>query len=257
MAWTDPTQRTTGDLITQSIYNADIIDNLAYLIAAIEPDTLTNQSGGSLSAGAVVVADTANDTSFTTTTDADDEDILGVVMETIGIAAAGRVARIGVVTVNVQGNVTRGNYLSTSTTAGRAKDAGTTKTAATFARALTAYAGGGAGTVTAVIMVAENSSAGVAANVVAYTSAGSAPTGWAELTAGRGRMIVGLPSGGTNAGTVGTALTNLQDKTHSHGTPQTDVQSGTGASGLATESTSSEALSNFLAYIQYMTISKS
>ena len=70
----------------------------------------------------------------------------------------------------------------------------------------------------------------VPSNVVAHTSAGSAPSGWSEYTSARGRMIVGLPSGGTNAGTVGTAFTNVQDKTkagsHSHGTP--DHAHGTG-----------------------------
>lgn len=48
---------------------------------------------------------------------------------------------------------------------------------------------------------------------------GACPTGWSEVTAARGRMIVGTPSGGTAAGTVGTALTDLQDKTHTHTGP--------------------------------------
>ena len=43
--------------------------------------------------------------------------------------------------------------------------------------------------------------------------AGSCPTGWSEYTAARGRAVVGTPSGGTNAGTVGTALTNLGTRT--------------------------------------------
>lgn len=45
---------------------------------------------------------------------------------------------------------------------------------------------------------------------------GACPAGWTEVSAAQGRAIVGLPSGGTLAGTVGTALTNLQDKTHTH-----------------------------------------
>lgn len=49
-----------------------------------------------------------------------------------------------------------------------------------------------------------------------YFDLASCPTGWTELTAGRGRFLVGLPSGGTLAGTVGTALTNLEDRTHTH-----------------------------------------
>ncbi|MBU1500158.1 hypothetical protein KKE48_04810, partial [Patescibacteria group bacterium] len=52
--------------------------------------------------------------------------------------------------------------------------------------------------------------------------AGACPTGWTEYTAARGRTVVGTPLSGTNAGTVGTALTNLGTRTitnvpsHSH-----------------------------------------
>ncbi len=56
----------------------------------------------------------------------------------------------------------------------------------------------------------------IPANLIAHTTDSSAPTGFSEFTAGRGRFLVGTPSGGTNGGTVGTALTNLQNKTHSH-----------------------------------------
>lgn len=59
-------------------------------------------------------------------------------------------------------------------------------------------------------------SSSIPANLIAHTTATSAPTGWAEYTAGRGRVIVGTPASGTHAGTVGTALTNLQDPTHTH-----------------------------------------
>jgi hypothetical protein len=60
----------------------------------------------------------------------------------------------------------------------------------------------------------------VPANLVAYRASGqSTPSGWSEYTSARGRMIVGLPSGGTDGGTVGTALTNQQNKTHSHSQP--------------------------------------
>src|SRR3990167_9142688 len=49
------------------------------------------------------------------------------------------------------------------------------------------------------------------------------PEGWTELTAARGRFIVGVPSGGTVAGTKGTALGDLDDVlittvvAHNHG----------------------------------------
>jgi excisionase family DNA binding protein len=50
--------------------------------------------------------------------------------------------------------------------------------------------------------------------------AGSCPSGWTEYTAARGRYVVGVPSGGTVAGTQGTALTNLENRAvgqHNHG----------------------------------------
>lgn len=49
------------------------------------------------------------------------------------------------------------------------------------------------------------------------------PNGWTEYTAARGRVVVGVPAGGTLAGTVGSALGNLASRTitdlpsHTHG----------------------------------------
>jgi hypothetical protein len=59
----------------------------------------------------------------------------------------------------------------------------------------------------------------VPANIIAYSTSGSCPGGWTEHTAARGFYIVGLPASGTNAGTVGTALTNTENRAtgqHSH-----------------------------------------
>ena len=61
-------------------------------------------------------------------------------------------------------------------------------------------------------------------HLVAYRASGqSTPSGWSEYTSARGRMIVGLPASGTDGGTVGTALTDEQDKTktgsHTHTGP--------------------------------------
>jgi len=42
---------------------------------------------------------------------------------------------------------------------------------------------------------------------------GACPAGWSEVTAARGRAIVGTPASGTNGGTLGTALTNLGTRT--------------------------------------------
>jgi hypothetical protein len=55
---------------------------------------------------------------------------------------------------------------------------------------------------------------------VSFFNLAACPSGWTELTAARGRYIVGLPVGGTLAGTAGTALTNLQNRSvgrHTHG----------------------------------------
>ena len=54
--------------------------------------------------------------------------------------------------------------------------------------------------------------AGVPAGAVMYFNLAGCPTGWSELTAGRGRYAVGLPSGGTLAGTAGTALSNQENR---------------------------------------------
>jgi len=44
----------------------------------------------------------------------------------------------------------------------------------------------------------------------------SCPSGWTEVTAAQGRAIVGLPSGGTLTGTVGSGLGDLENRNHSH-----------------------------------------
>ena len=54
----------------------------------------------------------------------------------------------------------------------------------------------------------------VPSNLVAYRASGeSTPSGWSEYTSVRGRMIVGLPSGGTDGGAVGTEFGNTENKT--------------------------------------------
>lgn len=279
MAWTQPTTQSLGDLIDTGDWNDDVINNIIYLAGLLEPQTLTNQSGGALAAGDVVVVDGSNDNSVTTTTSQADTGVIGVSAEAIGSGATGRISTRGVVTVNVQGNVTRGNFLHTSTTAKRAEDAGTAKSSATFGVALTAYTGGGAGTVTALIFPAGTGNQ-IPANVVLYTSDGSAPTGFSEYTGARGRFIVGLPSGGTNEGTVASALSDLASLSHTHTLSTTPAHShtysgvedgvgghnrallssnaqshtpSTSSVGSASPSTSSDA---GVPYIQLMTISK-
>jgi len=113
--------------------------------------SLTNASGATRTAGDVVVQNTASATSFTTTTTAGDTRPVFVVVDTsITASAAGYVARYGIATVNVQGNVALGNYLRTSTTAGRAADAGGSAVSGVFGRALTSFTGT-SGTVVALL----------------------------------------------------------------------------------------------------------
>jgi hypothetical protein len=113
--------------------------------------TLTNKSGSGQSASVVVIIDTTNDSAFTTVSVSGSTKPVGVVFDaTINNNSSGNVQYRGIITVNVQGNVTRGDYLRTSSTTGRAEDAGGLATVnGVFGIALTGYAGGGGGTVSA------------------------------------------------------------------------------------------------------------
>ena len=109
----------------------------------------TNQSGTTRAVGDVVIIDTANNNSFTTTTSAGNIKVLGVVGESIAVGAAGKVITGGFcTTLAVDAATARGNFLKTSATATKA-----TPTAAavggSFAMALSSTAG--AGTVSAFV----------------------------------------------------------------------------------------------------------
>lgn len=118
------------------------------------PVRLTNQSGGTVVANDVVVVDTANDSSvISTTTEGNTRSIVIVADTSIINASTGAFYQVGKATVAVQGNVARGNYLMTSTTAKRACDAGSLPDRnGIFAIALDAYTGGAAGSVTAMLL---------------------------------------------------------------------------------------------------------
>ena len=82
---------------------------------------LTNKSGGSLAEGIIAIFDTTADDAFTTTTTAKDKKVIGVLAETIADDAEGRVIINGYVPVlTVDAATSRGNYLYSSTSAGKA-----------------------------------------------------------------------------------------------------------------------------------------
>lgn len=143
-SWTDPTGATldlaTGDVVTEAIWDA-IPSDLLYLFKRRVVE-LTNRSGGQVVAGDVVVLDTSNDASFTTTTAAQSDLALGVAAETIANAASGKVVIHGLASVNVNGTTARGNWIATSTTVKQGAPS-STDSAGAFARATAARTGAG------------------------------------------------------------------------------------------------------------------
>ncbi len=104
---------------------------------------LANGSGGALAAGDLVVVDSANDDSVTTTITVSDPKVAGVVVTGGAAGAQIKVAIAGIVTVNVAGAVSRGDCLGSSGTAGLAQADGACNTAGLFATALTSSTGPG------------------------------------------------------------------------------------------------------------------
>lgn len=59
----------------------------------------------------------------------------------------------------------------------------------------------------------------VPSGMMMYTVSSACPSGWTEFTEARGRYIVGVPAGGTVSSTVGTALSNSENRAvgqHTH-----------------------------------------
>src|SRR5947209_13030596 len=82
-----------------------------------------------------------------------------------------------------------------------------------------ANSGGALGTGVVTTIMLEASVPIVFSTATLLIDTGSCPAGYTELTALRGRHPVGVPSGGTLAGTQGTALTDLENRpagAHTH-----------------------------------------
>ena len=133
----------------------------------------------------------------------------------------------------------------------------------------------------------DSTGSGLATGDIVFRN-GACNAGFTELTAVQGRAIVGTPSGGTDGGTVGTALTNLQDKTHAHtytdvvnhvhvenvnssasggagkfgidtnasGSQASELSTANPTGGVATGTTATKATSDVIPYIQLRACSK-
>jgi len=66
------------------------------------------------------------------------------------------------------------------------------------------------------------------AGMTAFFASSDCPAGWTAVAGARGRVIVGLPLGGSPGGVVGTGLTNLENRTHDH-----DLSLSAGDTGMA------------------------
>ncbi len=103
---------------------------------------------------------------------------------------------------------------------------------------------------------------GVPAGLIAFSVNGSCPTGWTEYTTARGRYIVGLVSGGTNGATVGTSLSNSENRAtgqHTHTATTTitnpnSMTSGESPTGSGNATASFWGASNLLDWTATTTI---
>lgn len=127
--------------------------NIETLDSYVAATSMTNKSGSQRVAGEVVVVDTTTNSSYTTTTTAGHAKVAGVVQATTANNAAGIVKHYGTSLVQVTGTTARGDWLTTSTTAGKAlPTTASSPPAGAFAIALTAVTG--VGTVTAMLISA-------------------------------------------------------------------------------------------------------
>jgi len=165
---------------------------------------LTNQAGKQVGADWVVVIDTGNASSFTTTTTAGDEDVIGVAHEIIADGEIGLVCISGQHSVYVAGAVGIGDYLVASATEGRA-DGAAAASPGCFGRSLTVKdvddkvvaligpaGGAGAGMLAHNLLSAWHPDTLAAAVGQGYIVVGDATPKWARLDArADGQILIG------------------------------------------------------------------
>jgi len=208
----------TSDVVIDSIFNevlASEYNNLRVDALVMYPE-LTNRDGGTLVAGSVVIVDVAHDESFITTTDEDEDLVIGVLLEDIADAAAGLLVPQGaVVNTRVWGAVTRGNFLACGTVAGRGVDIGGSLTLGTFGVALEAAAGPGADTILARMMLGKTARHDSLMGMMVLADA-ACPEQWTDFVALQGKY----PKGAESYGGTGGAASHTHDYTdlpiHTH-----------------------------------------
>jgi len=152
----DGTPDTSADYLLA--YDADAGAAKKVLMSLVGGGTatsLTNKSSNSVALGDVVIFETGYDEAFNTTVYAKDLRVCGVATETIAIDATGNVATGAgsVTTVNCDtAAVARGQFLITSTTAGKATGGSYYREPGVFAVAVTSKAAGATGTVKAMLV---------------------------------------------------------------------------------------------------------
>jgi hypothetical protein len=210
-------------------------DILASDVLKLNTSTLTNKSGGTRSAGDVVVFDTTNDSAFTTTAYQQDIRVMGVVKESINNNAAGAVyTGAGIVcTINCDAAaIARGQFLVSSTTAGKATAGSYYREAAVFAIALTAKSAG-VGTVTA--MLVDNFRQAIV-GTSGWNYGGSLSLGGAAITTSQ-KFTMATETWATIAGAALPAVRNYAAG-NSYGTTAAYVQNGSNGTGATTAQSS-------------------
>ncbi len=200
------------DLVLASAYNDLRTDIL------ISWPHLYNRSGETLSPGTLVIVDSAHDESYITTTNEDEDLVIGIVKEETANNVRGYLWPIGgIADINVNEAVTRGHFLASSTTAGRAKDIGIALTLGTIGTALESFAGPGDGTIKARVILGKTARHDSLMGMMTMIES-SCPAQWTRFATADDKFI---KAGTTYGGTSGTTnhhheYSEIPLHTHTH-----------------------------------------